>query len=235
VIESPIKIRKKFTPRGMKILYDDRDIIIIDKNAGLLSVETDTEKEKNALYLLTNYVKKGNPKARSKLFAVHRLDRETSGVLIFAKSLEIRENFAAQWKNVEKKYLTLVHGRLKEKNGIFESYLADGDDYKVRSVKNPQDGKFARTKYTVLKEYEDYSLLEIDLLTGKKNQIRVHMSENNHPIVGDKKYGSPIKSRLALHALSIKFKHPFTKKEMMFKTPMPNFFNLLKTNNNSKA
>jgi len=223
MIESKIKIRKKFTPRGMQILYDDRDIIIIDKSAGLLSVETDTEKEKTAYNLLTNYVRKGNHKARIKLFAVHRLDRDTSGVLIFAKSLEMREKFADQWKNVEKKYLALVHGHLKEKNGIFESYLADGDDYKVRSVKNPQDGKFARTKYKVLKESEDRSLLEIDLLTGKKNQIRVHLSENHHPIVGDKKYGSSTKGRLALHALSIKFKHPFTNEEMFFLTKRPDF------------
>ena len=223
MIQSKIKIRTRFVPKGMKILYEDRDIIVIDKNSGLLSVETDNEKEKTAHNLLTNYVRKGNPKARIKLFVVHRLDRDTSGVLIFAKSMEIRERFADQWKDVEKKYITLVHGHLKEKSGIFESYLADGDDYIVRSVKNPQDGKFARTKYQVIKETEQYSLLEIDLLTGKKNQIRVHLSENNHPIVGDKKYGSKTKGRLALHALSIKFKHPFNNEEMKFVTKRPQF------------
>ncbi len=145
--------------------------------------------------------------------------------MIFAKSMEIREIFANQWKNVEKKYITLIHGHFTEKNGIIESYLADGDDYKVRSVKNPQDGKFARTKYRVIKETEKYSLLEIDLLTGKKNQIRVHLSENGHPIVGDKKYGAPKKGRLALHALSIKFRHPFNNEEMFFETKEPDFIN----------
>ena len=210
----------------MKILYEDRDIIVINKNSGLLSVKTDTETEQTAHNLLTNYIRKGNSKARIKLFVVHRLDRDTSGVLIFAKSMEIREKFAAQWKNVDKKYLTLVHGHFKEKNGLIESYLADGDDYKVRSVKNPKDGKFARTKYKVLKESQKYSLLEIDLLTGKKNQIRVHLSENGHPIVGDTKYGAPKKGRLALHALSIKFKHPFNNEEMMFTTKKPEFVDL---------
>ena len=228
MITSKIKIRTRFVPKGMKILYEDRDIIVIDKGPGLLSVKTDNEKEQTAHQLLTNYVQKGNPKSRIKLFVVHRLDRETSGVMIFAKSMEIREKFADQWKNVKKTYLTLVHGYLTNKSGIIESYLADGDDYKVRSVKNPQDGKFARTKYKVVKESRNYSLLEIDLLTGKKNQIRVHLSENGHPIASDIKYGAPTKGRLALHASSIKFKHPFNNEEMEFKTKNPEFVNLFK-------
>jgi 23S rRNA pseudouridine1911/1915/1917 synthase len=227
MIKSKIKIRTRFVPKGMKILYEDRDIIVIDKNADLLSVETEDEKEKTAHNLLTNYVKKGNHKAKANLFVVHRLDYNTSGVLIFAKSMEIREKFADQWKDVDKKYLALVHGHFIEKCAIIESYISDGDDYKVRSVQNPQDGKFARTKYKVIKETENYSLLEINLLTGRKNQIRVHLSENNHPIVGDRKYGSSLKGRLALHALSIKFKHPFNNEEMMFETEKPDFLKLI--------
>ena len=236
MIKSKIKIRTKYVPKGMKILYEDRDIIVINKNSGLLSVKTDTETEQTAHNLLTNYIRKGNSKARIKLFVVHRLDRDTSGVLIFAKSMEIREKFADQWKNIEKTYLALVHGHFTKKNGIIESYLVDGDDYKVRSVKNPKDGKFARTKYHVLKESKKYSLLEIDLLTGKKNQIRVHLSENGHPIVGDIKYGAPTKERLALHALSIKFKHPFNNEEMFFEANKPDFVNLFqnKTSNDDR-
>lgn len=229
LIASKIKIRTRFVPRGMKILYDDRDIIVINKGADLLSVKTDSEKENTAHALLTNYVRKGNPKAKADLYVVHRLDYNTSGVLIFAKSSSIREKLARQWKNVEKTYIALVHGTFTEKNGFFESYLSDGDDYKVRSVKNPQNGKFAKTKYKVIKESSDFSLLEIELLTGRKNQIRVHLSENNHPIVGDLKYGSSIKGRLDLHALSIKFKHPFSNEEMLFVTNKPDFFDLLKT------
>jgi len=224
MIKSKIKIRTKYVPAGIKILYEDRDIIVIDKSSGLLSVKAPYEAEKTAHHLLENYVKKGNPKAKIKLFVVHRLDRETSGVLIFAKNLEIREKFAKQWKNVEKKYIALVYGNLTEKSGIIESYLAEGDDYKVQSVKNPEEGKFARTKYKVIKESKNYSLLEIDLLTGKKNQIRVHLSEIGHPIVGDKKYRKNAKGRLALHAFSIRFKHPFNNEEMTFETKIPEYF-----------
>lgn len=225
MIKSKIKIRTKHVPAGIKILYEDRDIIVIDKSPGLLSVKADYEAENTAHHLLTNYVRKGNPKAKINLFVVHRLDRDASGVLIFAKSLEIREKFAAHWKSVEKKYIALVYGNLAEKSGIIESYLAEGDDYKVRSVKNPLEGKLARTKYKVIKESKNYSLLEIDLLTGKKNQIRVHLSEKGHPIVGDVKYRrNTTKGRLALHAFSIRFKHPFNNEEMMFETEIPEYF-----------
>ena len=223
MIKSKIKIRTKFVPKGMQILYEDRDFIVIDKSPGLLSVKTDEEKTQTAHQLLTNYVKKGNPKARINLFVVHRLDYKTSGIMIFAKSLEVRENFAAQWKNVKKIYLALVHGHLKSTTGIIESYISDSDDFKVRTVTNPQDGKFARTRFRLIKEYDNCSLLEIDLLTGKKNQIRVHLSDNGNPIVGDQKYGANSKGRLALHALSIQFKHPFSNEEMKFETKRPHF------------
>ena len=224
MIKSKIKIRTKYVPAGIKILYEDRDIIVIDKRSGLLSVRANYEAEKTAHHLLTNYIRKGNPKSKIKLFVVHRLDRDTSGVLIFAKSYSIREKLTAQWEQVEKKYVAVVHGTLAEKSGILESFLAEGGDYKMRSVKNPKDGVFARTQYKVIKASKEYSLLEIQLLTGKKNQIRVHLSDKGHPIVGDKKYSTGARGRLALHALSIRFKHPFTNEEMTFETKMPDFF-----------
>lgn len=211
-------------PAGISILYEDQDIIVIDKSSGLLSVKAKYEKEKTTHQLLINYVRKGNPRAKANLFVVHRLDRETSGVLVFAKSFKIREKFANQWDNVEKKYLAIVHGNLAKKNGIIESYLAEGDDYMMRSVENPEEGKFAKTKYKVKNESKNYSILEIDLLTGKKNQIRVHLSELGHPIVGDLKYSENERGRLALHAFSIKFKHPFNNQEMEFETKIPEFF-----------
>ncbi len=225
MIKSKIKIRSKYVPKGIKILYEDLDIIVIDKSSGLLSVKAKYETEKTAHQLLINYIRKGNPRARGNLFAVHRLDRETSGVLIFAKSYELREKFAAQWKDVEKKYLAIVHGNLTEKSGIIESYLAEGEDYMMMSVENSEEGKLARTKYTVLNESKNYSLLEIDLLTGKKNQIRVHLSGHGHPIIGDIKYSdADPKGRLALHAFSIKFKHPFNDELMVFETKIPKYF-----------
>lgn len=224
-METKIKIRKKFVPPGMDILYEDRDIVVIDKSPGLLTVDATYEKEKTALQLLTNYVRKGNSAAKLTLYAVHRLDRETSGVLIFAKSKEIREKFVEQWKEVKKIYLALAHGSLKTKEGTFESYLAEGENFTVKSVKNPEEGKHAITKYKVIKESSKYSLLEIDLLTGRKNQIRVHFSENGHPLAGDTKYGRKKgKGRLGLHAWNIKFKHPFNKQDMYFETKIPTFF-----------
>lgn len=224
MITSKIKIRSKYVPAGIKILYEDRDIIVIDKSAGLLSVKARYESEQTAHQLLINYIRKGNSKAKNDLFVVHRLDRETSGVLIFAKSYEIREKFASQWKTVDKKYLAIVHGNLTEKSGIIESYIAEGDDYLMQSVENPEDGKLARTKYKVINQSKNYSLLEIDLLTGKKNQIRVHMSELGHPILGDTKYSENAKGRLALHAFSIRFKHPFNNEPMEFETKVPDYF-----------
>ncbi len=224
MIKSKIKIRSRYVPEGLKVLYEDRGIIVIDKSSGLLSVKARYEKEQTAHQLLINYVRKGNSKSRDDLFVVHRLDRETSGVMIFAKSYELREKLAAQWKEVEKKYLAVVQGNLKEKSGIIESYLAEKDDYTMVSVETPQEGKLARTRYRVIKDSKDYSLLEIDLLTGKKNQIRVHLSESGHPILGDLKYNENPEGRLALHALSIKFKHPFNKEEMIFETKIPDYF-----------
>ena len=166
MIESKIKIRTRYVPKGLKILYEDRDIIVVNKSSGLLSVKANYEAIENAHQLLTVYVRKGATKSKIELFPVHRLDRETSGVLIFAKTLVLREKFASQWKTVEKKYLALVYGCLKKKADIIESYLLEDLDYTVRSVKNPVNGQFARTRYKVMKETSNFSLLEIDLLTG---------------------------------------------------------------------
>jgi len=219
-----IEIRKKFVPAGMKILYEDRDIIVIDKSSGLLTVKANYEEDKTAHQLLTNYVRKGNARATTELFVVHRLDRETSGLLVFAKTHAIREKFASQWKDVEKKYLALVQGTMPQKSGLIESYLADDEDYVVHSVDDPEKGKLAQTQYAVIKESSRFSLVEVTLLTGKKNQIRVHLSDKGFPLVGDTKYGSRMKGRLALHARSLKFKHPHTGEEMAFETKVPECF-----------
>lgn len=229
MMESKIPIRKRFVPRGITLLYEDRDILVIDKSAGLLSVKARYESELTAHNLLTQYIRKGNSRATAELFVVHRLDRETSGLLMFAKSLATRETLAAQWTRVEKKYLALVHGTMNPKNGLIESFLADDEDYVVRPVQDPQQGKLARTRYQVIRESNNQSLLEIDLLTGKKNQIRVHLSEQGHPVVGDTKYGPPAKGRegrLCLHAWKLKFQHPFTREAMSFEAVIPPCFNL---------
>lgn len=220
----PIPYRHR--PNGLTILYEDRDIIVIDKSAGLLTVKAMYEKEKTAHHILTNYIRKGCFKSKKQLFVVHRLDRDTSGVLIFAKSIEAKENLKLQWKNVRKKYAAVVHGVLKEKNGTITSYLAENEDYEVFSVRDSRKGELAITRYQVIKEAKKFSLLEIELLTGKKNQIRVHFSEKGHPIVGDNKYGKKgePKSRLALHSHHLTFRHPHSGKELTFEAELPGFF-----------
>lgn len=220
----PIPYRHR--PKGLTILYEDRDIIVIDKSAGLLTVKAMYEKEKTAHHILTNYIRKGSFKSKKQLFVVHRLDRDTSGVLIFAKSIEAKENLKLQWKNVRKKYAAVVHGVLKEKNGTITTYLAENEDYEVFSVRDSRKGELAITRYQVIKEAKKFSLLEIELLTGKKNQIRVHFSEKGHPIVGDNKYGKKgePKSRLALHSHHLTFRHPHSGKELTFEAELPGFF-----------
>src|SRR4030042_4829490 len=179
----------KHLPRGLEILYEDRDILVVDKPAGLLTVGTETNKFKTAYYILTDYVRKGSPKSRNRIFIVHRLEQWTSGVLIFAKSEEVKLHLQAQWKDTEKKYVAVVYGQLAQKEGMITSYLSENKTYVVYYTTDVPKGKLEHTAYKVLKETKQFSLLEINLLTGRKNQIRVHMADKGHATVGDRKYG----------------------------------------------
>jgi tRNA pseudouridine32 synthase/23S rRNA pseudouridine746 synthase/23S rRNA pseudouridine1911/1915/1917 synthase len=216
----------KYRPKGLTILYEDRDLIVINKKSGLLSVKAFYEKEKTAHKLLTNYIRKGNTKSRKQLYVVQRLDRETSGVLVFAKSIQAKDNLIRQWESVKKKYLAVVHGQLPEKSGTITSYLVENENYNVYSIDDSKRGKLARTRYKVIKETKRFSTLEIDLLTGRKNQIRVHFFELGHPVLNDDKYGKKYKSKghLALHSNSITFKHPYSNKTLTFKADIPAYF-----------
>jgi tRNA pseudouridine32 synthase/23S rRNA pseudouridine746 synthase/23S rRNA pseudouridine1911/1915/1917 synthase len=220
---------RKYLSRGLEILYEDRDILVVDKPAGLLTVRTETNKFKTAEYILTDYVRKGSLKSRKRIFVVHRLDQWTSGVLVFAKSEEVMSFLKTQWKHTEKKYVAVVYGHLAQKEGIISSYLAEDKAHDVYSTTDATKGKLARTAYKVLKETKRFSLLEIHLLTGRKNQIRVHLADEGHPIVGDRKYGKITYGyeRLALHAKSISFKHPTSGEQMTFEIKVPNYFNKL--------
>ena len=228
----------KRLPRGLEILYEDRDILAVDKPAGLLTVGTETNKFKTASYILTDYVRNGCVRSRNRIFVVHRLDQWTSGVLIFAKSEAVKLRMQAQWKGTEKKYVAVVHGHLAQKEGIISSYLTENKAYVVHSTTDVTRGKLSHTAYKVLKETKQFSLLEITLLTGRKNQIRVHMADKGHPIVGDRKYGiaNDRFSRLALHSKSISFKHPVSGEPMNFESKVPDCFNkLIPTRSNPKA
>ena len=220
---------RKHLPRGLELLYEDRDILVVDKPAGLLTVRTETNKFQTAEYILTDYVRKGSLKSWKRIFVVHRLDQWTSGVMIFAKSEEVMSFLKAQWGDTEKKYIAVVYGQLAPKEGMITSYLSENKAYVVYSTTDVTKGKLAHTVYKVLKETKQFSLLEINLLTGRKNQIRVHMADRGHPVVGDRKYGKTKDGyqRLALHSKSISFKHPTSGEQMTFETKVPDYFNKL--------
>lgn len=213
---------KKFT-----LVFEDEHLIVVNKEAGILSIATEHEKERTVYFHLRSYVKRSNP--NNKLFIVHRLDRETSGLMMFAKSVEIRKYLQDNWRDVitERKYVAITEGVFKERNGIITSYLHENhSSLKMYSNQNPEKGKKAITHYKVLKSNKHYSMLEVHLDTGRKNQIRVHLQEMGHPIVNDKKYGSttnPI-NRLGLHSRVLSFVHPVTLKQMRFTTPIPQKF-----------
>ncbi|MDP8269136.1 MAG: RluA family pseudouridine synthase [Candidatus Tenebribacter davisii] len=220
---------KRYQPKGLTILYEDRDIIVVDKVNGLLTVSSEKVKDKTAYYLLTEYVRKGNQKSKRRLFIVHRLDRDTSGVIVFAKDEKAKRYLQEEWQNFSKKYYALVHGTMPQKEGIITSYLAENSIHRMYSVTDPEKGKLAKTGYKVIRESTKYSLLEIDLLTGRKNQIRVHLADKGCTVAGDKKYGVNEKGikRLMLHAASLTITHPFSKEKMTFTTKVPAYFESL--------
>ena len=216
-------------PQGLVLLYEDRDILVVDKPPGLLTISTDTEKSKTAYHLLMDYVRKGQAKSRKRIFIVHRLDRETSGVLLFAKTAEAKVRLQGAWQNTRKTYYAVVRGTLDEKSATLSTYLAENRAHVVYTTADHRLGRLAKTAYRVLEQAPHAALLEIDLLTGRKHQIRVQMAGIGHAVVGDTKYGQdePKNSRLALHASSISFLHPFDGTPMTIGTPLPASFKAL--------
>lgn len=193
--------RKVIDEGELDIIYEDKDMIAIDKPAGLLSISNNKEKELTAFRKVSDYIKRNHKSA--KLFVVHRLDQGTSGVLLFAKNEKTKNVLQKNWNDIVKKreYTAVVEGKM-DKSGTIESYLAMNHFQIVYSTKDRENGWYARTHYRLVKYKNNYSMLKVDIDTGRRNQIRVHMSESGHPVTGDKKYGAkknPI-NRLALHA-----------------------------------
>src|SRR3970282_96612 len=190
-----------------------------------------------AYFILTDYIRKGYSKSWNRVFIVHRLDRETSGILIFAKNIEAKLRLQDQWKETEKKYLAVVHGRGDKKSETITTHLAENKAHVVYSTSDARKGKLSQTAYKVLKQTKDFALLEVDLLTGRKHQIRVHLAGIGHPVVGDQRYGraNMAHKRLALHARSIFFQHPFSGKQLTFETKVPVYFSQLMGSVDHKA
>ena len=217
---------KKDKPKRvyLDIIYEDDDFIAINKPNGLLSVESDKERECAFSYVL-EYMQENDPKSRP--FVLHRIDKETSGVLVFAKNVKIHSMLKLNWNEYIKtrEYFAMVEGTLKEKEGRITSYLKENQNNLVYSTQDPS-GLLAVTDYKVKKENGQYALLSVLIFTGRKNQIRVHMHDIGNPIVGDDKYGctkNPLK-RLGLHASRLEFLHPITKELISIKAPVPNIF-----------
>ena len=224
----------------LRIVYEDDALIVVEKKNGLLTVPVKADsKETTVFSILKEYVRKQSH--RNTVHVVHRLDRETSGLLVFAKSHELQEYMRTYWRQLVTKrtYVALVEGKLEKKEGKITSWLTENPRTALVSS-SPVDngGQLAITNYKVLKESAlqtdeadlktEYSLVELNLETGRTNQIRVHMASMGHPVVGDRKYGhgnesSPI-DRLCLHARVLEFIHPMTEKKVRFETPMPKEF-----------
>ena len=217
----------ELTHPKLRVIFEDNDLIVVEKKEGLLSVTTGKEKETTAFQILKNYVKKSSPQNR--IYVVHRLDRETSGILVFAKSREVQLILQENWHEIVTKrvYVALVEGKPEKEQDRIVSWLKEHEkSLKIRSYNTDNGGQMAVTNYRILKSNGAFSLLEIELETGRKNQIRVHMESIGHPIVGDKKYGSTRLNfgRIALHARVLEFYHPITEEIVHFETPVPKEF-----------
>ena len=214
----------------LRLVYEDDDIIVVDKGYGLLSVGTDSSKKSSvdtAYSILRDYVKRKHPS--NKIFIVHRLDRDTSGLMVFAKNMEAKEALQHNWNNMvlERKYVALLDGEMERDSGEIRSHLAETAQHEVYSTDEPSEGKLAVTRYRVRRRGKGHTLAEFSLDTGRKNQIRVHARDLGFPISGDKRYGNgsgPL-HRLALHAETLRFAHPVTRQDMNFTSPVPSQFN----------
>lgn len=211
---------------GLTIMHEDEDIIVINKDAGLLSIASLKEKELTAHNKLMKYV--GNKDRQNRVFVVHRLDKDTSGVMMFAKSEKIKRILQNDWKErvKERLYAALVEGKVLKEKGYISSWLKESSTHLMYSSPRKNDGLQAITHYKTIQSNNAYSLMEISLETGRKNQIRVHMQDLGYPVVGDKKYGSTKNAigRLGLHAKALSFLHPTSGELLRFEADMPNIF-----------
>jgi 23S rRNA pseudouridine1911/1915/1917 synthase len=208
---------------GIKVYFEDAALIVMEKPEGLLSIASEAEQEKTAYFQLNDYLRRGREKSRERVWIVHRLDRETSGLMVFAKTPEAKEILQGKWDEAEKKYEAVAEGNLERDTGTFESDLNETNPFRVFSAPRSAQTRHAVTHYRVLARRKNRTLVELTLETGRRHQIRVHLADAGHPIIGDKKYAArtdPAK-RLGLHACSLKFRHPETRDELSFSSPLP--------------
>ena len=219
------KHKKSFRSNDIDIVYEDPYLLVVDKRPGLLSMRNNT-RQQTVQTVLNYYLEKGGGRNTSHL--VHRLDRDTSGLMVYAKDVQTQQSLINGWQQLvtDRRYLALVEGELESPRGRIQSWLTEDKRFITHSSPVDNGGKFAVTHYNVLEASNGYSLVECELETGRKNQIRVHMADMGHPVVGDFKYGSEIDPmrRLGLHAYMLCFTHPVTGKHLRFETPVPVLF-----------
>lgn len=226
---SKAKNNREFKHPMLKLVYEDAYLIVVEKKEGLLSVSTDHQKERTAQHILSEYVKRSH--RNNRIFVVHRLDRETSGLMMYAKDEKTQNTLRDNWHDIvtDRRYVSIVSGDMEKDYGTIESWLTDRKLYVSSSPVDDGEGKYAVTHYRTIKRANGYSLMELNLETGRKNQIRVHMSDLGHPVVGDRRYGcetDPL-GRMALHAFKLCFYHPVTGQLMEFETTYPSSFKAL--------
>ena len=230
VIVSKNRIAKK-ERRKLPIIYEDDEFIVINKPSGLLSIASDTEKGRTAYRMVTDYLQQSN--RNNRVYVVHRLDEDTSGVLLFAKNDKIRNILQKNWQDIVKTrgYFAIVEGHMEENKATFVDYLKENslNLMYVTPNKNDKSAKKCVTSYEVLWSNKDYQLLNVNIDSGRKNQIRVQLGHRGHHIIGDDKYGEPADpiKRLGLHAYELSFIHPISKRLMKFTAPMPIEFKAL--------
>ncbi len=215
---------------NIDIIYEDSNIIVLDKPSGLLTISTKDEKNITLYHFVMEYLKSKNK--NNKVYIVHRLDRDTSGIIIFSKNEKTKKLLQNNWNDIVicKKYCAVISGHAPKNKGIIKSYLKENNQYYVYSTSDKNKGKLSITEYNVISEGKNNSLVDINLKTGRKNQIRVHMKDIGCPIVGDKKYGNKTSdiNRLCLHAYFIKLRNPYNSKIMEFTSNIPkDFYKLL--------
>ncbi len=214
---------KSVVGAGIKVFFEDAHIFVIDKPDGLLSIASDAEPERTAYFQLTEYLRQNNPQKKDRVWIVHRLDRQTSGLMVFAKSPIAKSKLQQSWDDVDKLYEAVVEGHLPKDEGTFESDLDESNPFRVFSTRASPQTRHAVTLYRVIARTKTHSLVALKLLTGRRHQIRVHLADAGCPIVGDKKYhaNSDPANRLGLHASGLRFSHPETGEKLDFKSPLP--------------
>lgn len=216
-------LAEELLPPGMKVLFEDASLIVIDKPEGLLSMASETERHKTAYAFLTDYVRRGNPRSSERVWIVHRLDRETSGLMVFAKTEVAKRALQAHWHQADKRYLAVVEGNPPADQGVLRSHLDESSPFKVYSAPPSEQTRHAVTNYRVMKQNATRTLIELTPQTGRRNQIRVQLADAECPIIGDHKYGAHTNParRMGLHASSLQFKHPSSGELLRFESPLP--------------